>query len=167
MQQLDLQRIAQDVDSRAKRQLRFGKFVFVGISTFMFVLFNIIAWSIITSLTTGSNAPTFRPFQGQIIGAMTMLAMGWLVTLIYSFLSLFFDTRAAHNSTRNKLMSRAIGGELVRLGLSPLDLLEQETEKRKRSTAEASSVRLTDDGELATDDNTEFTSDGRARSKRG
>ena len=71
--------------------------------------------------------------------------------LVYCIIAVFFGSHRAHEQAREEVMGRVINAELVRLGLSAADLLDQEQEKQKRGVTKDEVIRLSDDGELLTE----------------
>lgn len=107
--------------------------VFLFVNLFMFILFNIIAWSMYSQNVVGIGNVS------DLIGALVMLDAGWFCALLFQAISLFFDTKAGENSIRNQIIMREFGTDLLRM-------VEEQTgaeeEKPKRA------MELTDDGEL-------------------
>lgn len=128
--QIDYRAVRQRVEEGVQKQKKFARWTFLGVSTFLFMLFLIIAWG----MYLGTGTAQFN--DDPTTGAMIMLSVGWGTTILFQLVSLFFDTKIGEQSMRDRVITRELGRELLQMGEDEM------SEKRKHI------MRLTDDGEL-------------------
>ena len=128
-QNIDYDAVRRDVEVLVKRRKALSRWIFLGVSCLMFVIFSSIAW------TQLANNP---PVNDDVTAAVVMMSVGWFVALIFQFLSALFDTRAMEDGLRQQVAAQAMGKHLLELSTEMADLAE----KRKRIYS------LSDDGEL-------------------
>jgi hypothetical protein len=136
----DYHAIRTRVNEGLKKQKFRARLAFFLVSLFMFLLFVFISVFMITGLSTDvstvvGTSETISS-SGAAGGALLMFTMGWLTSIMFQGISLFFDTKAGEDSMRERLVAREIGKEMMRMGGDELE------EKRKHM------LRLGDDGEL-------------------
>lgn len=128
-QNIDYDAVRRDVEVLVKRRKTMSRWIFLGVSCLLFVIFSSVAWSVF------ANNP---PANDDVTAAVIMMSVGWIVALIFQFISALFDTRAAEESLRQQVAAQVIGKHLLDLGTDATEL----DEKRKRIYS------LSDDGEL-------------------
>lgn len=135
---IDYRAIRKRVEEGVKRQKRITRTTLFVVNICLYILFLIIGWGIF--LTDPASGQSDSP----LIGAMIMLSMAGFLSLLFQGIGLSLDTRLGEESMREKLVAREINREMLKMGLDEAD----ETDKRKGM------MRLTDDGELETVDET-------------
>lgn len=128
--QIDYRAVRQRVEEGVQKQKKVARWIFLGVSIFMFILFLVIAWG----MYLGSSRPQLS--DDPTTGAMIMLSVGWGATILFHFATLMFDTKFGEQSIRDRVIARELGRELLQMDD------EESREKRKHI------MRLTDDGEL-------------------
>lgn len=140
--ELDYRAIRTRVNEGLKKQKFRARLTFFLVSLFMFLVFVFIGvfmiagQSQVSPVPVGSVIADASSSSGAAGGAMLMFIMGWLTSIMFQGISLFFDTKAGEDSMRERLVAREIGKEMMQMGTDEVE------EKRKHM------MRLSDDGEL-------------------
>lgn len=106
---IDPDALAEQVETRLKRQNRVMRGVFFGVNAGMFVLFNILAWSFVGGAgidALGESA------VGSVWGGLFLMAMGWGVGLIYQLITLLVEHPRAQDQMRAQIASRLVGEQV-------------------------------------------------------
>jgi len=127
-QDIDYRAVRQEVEAEVIRRKRATRWIFFGVNLMMFGVFLIIAGSIMSGSGASDNA----------MSALAMMSAGWLVGLIFQFISAMLDTKGFENRLRTEAMAQALGKHLLRVSRDE-DAFD---DKRKRVYS------LDDDGAL-------------------
>ncbi|MCU0465544.1 MAG: hypothetical protein MUF38_13360 [Anaerolineae bacterium] len=106
---IDPDALAEQIETRLKRQNRVMRGVFFGVNTGMFVLFNVLAWSFVGGAgidALGESA------VGSVWGALFLMAVGWGVGLIYQLITLLVENPRAQDQMRAQIASRLVGEQV-------------------------------------------------------
>lgn len=106
---IDPDALAEQVETRLKRQNRVMRGVFFGVNAGMFVLFNILAWSFVGSAgidALGESA------SSAITGGMFLMAVGWGVGLLYQLITLLVEHPRAQDQMRAQIAARLVGEQV-------------------------------------------------------
>jgi|GEM_PF-1580582 len=144
---IDPDEIADRVEIALKRQKKIMRIALTLVSIGLFILFNVIAWSIATG--TGPAVDELANPQGQAVGGMTMLTAGWFITVLYHVILMIMDIPSVEKRTRARLTSR-IMGEMVQESISGgiLKRKRRESDDIGASLSDDEAMTLGDDGEL-------------------
>jgi hypothetical protein len=139
--QIDYRDVRRRVEKSVKKQKQLTNAYLFGLNIFLLVMFMLIAYGMVLSSSAAKD-------NEATMGAVTLLSIGWLVSIIFHGVSLFLDTKWGEQQFRDKATARELGRELLQLGSD-----EEPLEKHKRM------LRLGDDGEMEeveTDENVEL-----------
>jgi hypothetical protein len=125
----DRDAIREQIEIEVRRRKTGARWVFFLVSLLMFIVFNIIVWGIFFAESTSSDGP--------MMGAMIMLVAGWVVGLLFQFLSAIIDTQGADKQLRRDVAARLVSQAMIEDYVGGSDKA-----KRKRTYA------LSEDGEL-------------------
>lgn len=132
--QLDYRSLNEKVEKKFRQQKTMMRYLFLGISAFMLVLFALLS-------STMHNAD-----------AAIMLGIGWFTTLTFFGMTTLFDSGLVDQSMKKQLMSQVISQELVERAHEELMHAHEKPKRENFSTQRLSDeyedmIELGDDGE--------------------
>jgi hypothetical protein len=127
--QIDYKAVRRRVEEGVKKRKMTTRIVFFVVSLCMLILFGFIGWGMANDAGILTN--------DDAVGAMVMFMMGGAMSVLFQFIGLSLETKAGEASIRERVMTRELGEEMLRLGME-----DDGQQKRKRA------MRLAEDGEL-------------------
>ena len=131
---IDYVALRRRVDEGLKRDKRTMRLVMFAVNLFLYVLFMIIAWAIVSS-SFYSNAS---------LGALIMLSVGWGINLFMQGMTFIADTAAGERQMRQQVMTREIQRLFDERAQAEMEAAAYLQEKAKRGGR----LEVAEDGEL-------------------
>ncbi len=129
------------IDRAVQQRKRLLRYIMLGTSTFLYVLFMALMWGIFLTDEPIRNSITDLE---QVAGLLVLPTVGWLVTLILVGVAQMADTRFMEEAIRREVMGRELSRELVERYMAE----RAGKAKRDDSAADEPYVTVSDDGEL-------------------
>jgi len=130
------------IDHAVQQRKRLLRYIMLGTSTFLYVLFMALMWGIYLTDEPIRNSITDLE---QVAGLLVLPTVGWLVTLILVGVAQMADTRFMEEAIRRDVMGRELSQQLVERYMA-----EQAGKAKRDDSAddEEPYVTISDDGEL-------------------
>jgi len=128
-QDIDYRAVRREVEAQVVRRKRVTRWIFFGVNFLMFVVFSSITWGVFAENTI---------FSDDAMAALILMSVGWLIGLLFQFLSAILDSKSSEDRIREAAMGQALGKHLLEMSHNE----EAFNDKHKRIYS------LSDDGEL-------------------
>jgi len=141
---MDYQELNARVEITLKKRKMLVRYVLFGTSIFMFIVFSVLAWVMVSGSTAAAELSNTGA-DDPILGAMILFIVGWLTTLFFDGLGLVIDTGIGDKQMRSQILTEQLGQNLM-------EMVQASAEKPKRDAdgldADAQAMEISDDGEL-------------------
>ncbi|MCC6616599.1 MAG: hypothetical protein IT320_24210 [Anaerolineae bacterium] len=128
-QDIDYRAVRREVEAEVVRRKRATRWIFFAVNFLMFVIFSSITWGVFAKNMIMSD---------DAAAALIVMSVGWLIGLMFQFISAMLDSKSSEERIREAAMGQAVGKHLLQMSRDA----DAFGDKHKREYS------LSDDGEL-------------------